>query len=126
MNVLVPIAILALIVGGSLYAYSALGPDPFSSQTDSRYASGSCRQLTEAEKSGLIDGFMKKDGYDTYDVVAVSEQNCSEGVGLYSANVEATINPNSPTEHRKTLRFQMRVTHNDTKIYEVVLANPAG
>ncbi len=123
MNVIVPIVLVVLIVGGSLYAYFAVSSGGTGGE---QYLDKSCRQVSEEDKNRLIDGFMKKDGYDVYKVVAISDQYCSDGVGLYNVNAEATINPNSPTEHRKTLRFQIRSTHNETKIYEVVLANPAG
>lgn len=80
-----------------------------------------CAGLSDSEIRDLIDSFMQRKNYKDFEIITISPLYCSSGFGLYNILVEVTIDKYLPTEHKKSLRLQIRTDVSGSRIYEVVL-----
>ncbi len=117
-----PLVLVSAAVLAGLYFFVGTGGN---NETVGTPTPPQCRELSSEELEAVVGGFMKKQGYENWELRTVSPLLCEDDAGIRNMVVDAVINKGLATQYSKTVRLQMRSTVGEVRIYEVVLTRPA-
>ena len=118
MNGIPIILIIVAAISFFMFFYSDFKPAPSVNGT----VPSECQELPEDQVASIASAYLQKQGYQNFEITAISPLYCDSGIGTRNIASNVVYNKGMAGQYNQTVRLQMKTSPGEMKIYEVVLA----